>query len=63
MKLSNINKPTSPFWNKVALACASASAFIAGYGALADDKNFMIAGGILGILGTIIPIFISNGEN
>ena len=62
MKLSNINKPTSPFWNKVALSCTAASAFIAGYGYFANIKGFMLAGGILGILGTVIPIFISNGE-
>lgn len=62
MKLSNINKPTSPFWSKVALACAAASAFIASYGLAAEIKAFTITGGILGVLGTVIPILMSNGE-
>lgn len=62
MKLSNINKPTSPFWNKVAVSCAAASGFIAGYGLLSNLKGFMIAGGVLGIIGTVLPIFMNNNS-
>ena len=59
LKLENIHQPTSPLLSKIAVACSAVSAFIAGYGAVADMKGFMIAGGILGIIGTIIPPFIS----
>lgn len=61
--LKNANKPTSPFWGKVAMACAAASSFIAGYGLIANMKAFVIAGGILGVLGTVIPNLISGESN
>lgn len=63
MKISNINKPTSAFWSKVAVICAAASTFIAGYAYTAHIEWLMIAGGIFGMLGTVIPILVSNGEN
>lgn len=61
--LNNLNKPSTPFWKKVAVACSAASAFIAGYALIADMKGFLIAGGLLGIIGTIIPPFIDDGKN
>lgn len=61
MKIKNINKPTSPMWNKIALACTAVSAFIGGYGYFLDNKVVMGIGGVLGILGVVIPIFSSNG--
>lgn len=62
MKLNNINKPTSPLMAKIAVACSAASAFIATYGLVANMKAFIIAGGVLGVLGTIIPPFLDNKE-
>jgi hypothetical protein len=57
MKLENVNKPTRPFWNKVQLAAASAGTFCAGFGLLYEDHNFIMAGGLLGVVGTVLPIF------
>lgn len=62
MKISNVNKHTSPFWNKVILASAAGSAFIAGYGLLADHKVFITIGGVLGLVGTMGPIFVNSKE-
>ncbi len=60
--IKNINKPTSPFWNKVIAACSVGSAFIATYGALADHKAWIWAGGILGFLGTVLPILMPSKD-
>ena len=59
MKLSNINKPTKPLWNKIALACTTISSGIAGYGYFNNMPNVMLVGGLIGILGNVIPIFAS----
>jgi hypothetical protein len=62
MNIKNINKPTSPFWGKVIVSCATASAFIAGYGKWADNETMINIGGVLGILGTVLPVLLSNGN-
>ena len=47
--IKNINKPTTPFWNKVIVACGVASGFIAAYGKWgAHDETITTIGGILG---------------
>jgi hypothetical protein len=63
MKWINIHKPTSAFWSKVALACTAVSSFLGGYGLVSNTPFFVWAGGILGPLGVVIPIFMSNGED
>lgn len=61
--IQNINKPTSPFWNKVQLICVTLSVFIAGYGQWGAHSSTITAiGGALGALGTIIPILIPPKE-
>jgi len=59
MKISNIHKPTSPFWNKVIVASAAGSAFLGGYGLISQHNIFIIVGGVLGLIGTMLPVFIS----
>lgn len=62
MKISNVNKPTSPFWNKVIVASASGSAFLGGYGLIANHPTFIVIGGVLGLIGTMLPVFINSKE-
>lgn len=59
LKTSNINRPTSPFWNKVIVASAAGSGFLGGYGLIANHQVFVIIGGILGLIGTMLPVFVS----
>ncbi len=60
IKPSNINKPTSPFWNKVIAASAAGSAFLGTYGLIANHTTFIVIGGALGLIGTMLPIFINS---
>lgn len=62
MNLNNINKPTHPFWGKVQMSCASIATFISGYGHFDNNHYIFIIGVSIGALGTIIPIFISDGK-
>lgn len=59
IKASNINKPTSPFWNKVIVASAAGAAFLGGYGLITNHQVFIVIGGILGLIGAMGPVFIS----
>lgn len=58
MKLDNVNKPTRPVWNKIQLASMAASVFMASYGGLTDNHTWMLIGGIFGLIGTVLPIFM-----
>jgi hypothetical protein len=60
INISNINKPTPPFWNKVIAASAAGSAFLASYGLVSNHQVFVVLGGVLGLIGTMLPVFISN---
>lgn len=62
MKVSNINKPTNPFWNKVIVASAAGSAFLGGYGLIGSNPTFVAIGGVLGLIGTMLPVFVGSKE-
>lgn len=58
MKVSNINKPTSPKWVKIGSSLVAASTFVGGYGLTAGNTTVGIIGLIMGIIGTIIVTFM-----
>ena len=62
MKLDNINKPTSAFWSKVALASTTIAGFIGGYGHFTDNSVIVYISLALGSIGVAIPIFNSDGS-
>ncbi len=62
MSIKNINKPTSPFWGKVIVACSLISGCIAAYGKWEGIPWIMNVGGVLGIIGTVLPVILSSGK-
>lgn len=54
MKLSNINKPTSPRLGKIGAALVSVSAFIAGYGLTSGNQIVGFIGLGIGVIGTLV---------
>jgi hypothetical protein len=61
--INNINKPTTPFWNKVILACAAASAVISGAAYLYHVTWLQIAGIVCAVIGAVGPIFMPPGND
>jgi hypothetical protein len=63
--INNINKPTTPFWNKFIVMCTLVSASIAAYGKWGVHSDFIEQiGGWIGIVGVIIGVWApSNNKN
>lgn len=57
MKVSNINKPTSPKWVKIGSSLVAASTFVGGYGLTSSNTTVGIVGLVIGTLGTFIMAF------
>lgn len=59
MTISNINKPTPPFWGKVQLLCMAVAGLITGAANVAHIEWLQVAGICFGVVGVAIPIFIN----
>ena len=62
MEMNNINKPTHPKWGKVQASCALLATYISAQGHFDNNHWVFIVGITLGAIGTILPIFISDGQ-
>lgn len=63
ISISNINKPTSPFWGKLSAALLFISATLQGSGLSTEHHALVWAGFGLTVIAGLIPIFTNTSQS